>query len=244
MTPKIAYFVCCTARTGSNLLCELLENTGVAGRPQEHFYASDTHAYAQWETGYGSFMRQVIRATTTPNGVFSTKLMGSSLPFVRAQLQNDAEFQGMALSEILAALFPNLQHIWLTRRDKLKQAISFWRAIQTREFVAVDAGVQMAESEPVYNFDAINRAIQIISLEESRWQEYFNAMRIVPLTLVYEDFVQDMRATVANVLNHLGINDKYSFAKPTLRKQSDDLSQAWLERYHEDEARRSARVEE
>ena len=32
-----AYFVCATPRSGSTLLCEMLRDTGLAGRPLEHF---------------------------------------------------------------------------------------------------------------------------------------------------------------------------------------------------------------
>jgi LPS sulfotransferase NodH len=38
-----SYLVCATQRSGSTLLCELLKDTGVAGRPEEYFEArSDT----------------------------------------------------------------------------------------------------------------------------------------------------------------------------------------------------------
>src|SRR5690349_13000702 len=34
-----SYIVCATPRSGSTLLCELLKDTGVAGRPEEYFEA-------------------------------------------------------------------------------------------------------------------------------------------------------------------------------------------------------------
>ena len=36
---RLSYLVCATQRSGSTLLCELLKDTGVAGRPQEFFEA-------------------------------------------------------------------------------------------------------------------------------------------------------------------------------------------------------------
>src|SRR3954451_18667916 len=36
LRPRRAYLVCATPRSGSTLLCEMLVNTGVAGRPAEH----------------------------------------------------------------------------------------------------------------------------------------------------------------------------------------------------------------
>jgi LPS sulfotransferase NodH len=37
--PMLSYLVCATPRSGSTLLCELLEQTGVAGHPEEYFEA-------------------------------------------------------------------------------------------------------------------------------------------------------------------------------------------------------------
>jgi LPS sulfotransferase NodH len=37
MEPGLSYLICATPRSGSTLLCEALTNTGIAGRPEEHF---------------------------------------------------------------------------------------------------------------------------------------------------------------------------------------------------------------
>src|SRR5580700_5559501 len=39
MTPMLSYLVCATPRSGSTLLCHALDETGVAGHPQEYFEA-------------------------------------------------------------------------------------------------------------------------------------------------------------------------------------------------------------
>ena len=39
MAPTDTYLICATQRSGSTLLCELLKQTGVAGRPEEYFDA-------------------------------------------------------------------------------------------------------------------------------------------------------------------------------------------------------------
>jgi len=35
--PEVSYLICATPRSGSTLLCDALEGTGIAGRPAEHF---------------------------------------------------------------------------------------------------------------------------------------------------------------------------------------------------------------
>ena len=37
VTPRASYLLCATPRSGSTLLCDALEGTGIAGRPAEHF---------------------------------------------------------------------------------------------------------------------------------------------------------------------------------------------------------------
>ena len=39
MKPDCSYLVCATPRSGSTLVCHALEETGVAGRPEEYFEA-------------------------------------------------------------------------------------------------------------------------------------------------------------------------------------------------------------
>ena len=35
--PGASYLICATPRSGSTMLCDALEGTGIAGRPEEHF---------------------------------------------------------------------------------------------------------------------------------------------------------------------------------------------------------------
>ena len=35
--PRLSYLICATPRSGSTLRCEALGNTGISGRPAEHF---------------------------------------------------------------------------------------------------------------------------------------------------------------------------------------------------------------
>jgi trehalose 2-sulfotransferase len=37
LVPEASYLICATPRSGSTLLCDALEDTGIAGRPAEHF---------------------------------------------------------------------------------------------------------------------------------------------------------------------------------------------------------------
>jgi len=72
-------------------------------------------------------------------------------------------------------------------------------------------------------------------MREAGIQEFFSEGNIVPLTIVYEDFIQEYEKTVRKVLEFLGldtINIKipYPFLTPT----ADDISEEWVERFREE----------
>ncbi len=83
-----SYLICATPRTGSSLLCGLLESTGVAGNSESYFRQPDEHAWAaQWgiasQSGgalsYADYVRAVLAAGRTENGVFSARIMWGTL---------------------------------------------------------------------------------------------------------------------------------------------------------------------
>src|SRR5205809_518177 len=128
--PRRAYWICCTPRTGSALLCQLLRATGVAGRPEEYFWRDNEPLYrARWHvTTYHDYLERALEEGTTPNGIFGAKVgAGMYLAHFFRQLRTLPQFEDAtpSLFSILSALFPDLKCIWLTRRNKVRQAVSY-----------------------------------------------------------------------------------------------------------------------
>src|SRR4029453_17064892 len=73
--PCRAYWICFTPRTGSALLCQLLRATGVAGRPEEHFWRDNEPLYrAQWHvTSYRDYLDRALEEGTTPTASLERK---------------------------------------------------------------------------------------------------------------------------------------------------------------------------
>ena len=46
-------------------------------------------------------------------------------------LQELPEYKEMDAPQLMAALFPNVHYIWMVRRDKVRQAVSWAKAAQT-----------------------------------------------------------------------------------------------------------------
>jgi trehalose 2-sulfotransferase len=71
-------------RTGSSLLCGLLDSTGVAGHPESLFHRQDEQDFAdRWGIadrssgtfGYAGYFRAAVAAGSTANGVFAARIM-------------------------------------------------------------------------------------------------------------------------------------------------------------------------
>ena len=73
-----SYFLCFTVRNGSTLLAQLLWDTGIAGRPQEHFYHNigPENPSGDIVFVYRGFLKQAPKRGSTANGVFGSKIGG------------------------------------------------------------------------------------------------------------------------------------------------------------------------
>ena len=136
----LSYIICTAPRTGSTLLAEALKVTGRAGRPAEYF---DIHAHNEqyWIRTLGirndaEYIEKVVEAGTTSNGVFGLKVHFHQLRAVHAKLLAAAQSQkvngpAMSVEALLRARFGEPRYIWLMRRNKVAEAISYYRAAKT-----------------------------------------------------------------------------------------------------------------
>jgi trehalose 2-sulfotransferase len=269
-----SYLVCATPRSGSTLLCELLKDTGVAGRPEEYFEArSDTglpphpcdylenlprtgagirddttpprapaHSSLLGLESYREHLDRSFELGTTANGVFGAKLMWRNLPDLRQFAGELPEYSNFGLYELLERLFRNPRYVWVTRNDKVRQAVSLWRALQTRSWRLEHAGgAQQVELQ--YRFEGIDHLVRSLQADDEGWQEFFNRHRITPLRITYEDQLEpDPEGTVRAVLDYIGVQPPGSWRpRVKLRRQADALSDDWVAAYHRDAALRSGR---
>src|SRR3954451_20274981 len=167
--------ICAEPRSGSSLLAELLFNTGVAGAPTEYFDAGTMQRFQEvWRTpSFEQYVDALRRKKTSPNGVFGFK--------VHYEQYVDA-FSARELS----LLFPNLRFIRITRRDRLRAAVSFARALQTDQWASDHPARPDA---PVFDREQIAECLARIHDSARGWDRFFAQKSIAPLHVVYEDFV-------------------------------------------------------
>jgi LPS sulfotransferase NodH len=127
--PHTSYLICATPRSGSSLLAEALGSTNIAGRPKEYFLPEEHPDWSKrWETtSYIGQPSGAIDVGMTPNGVFGAKIMWTNFFSLIASMRRITGDNHGQAHTLVSEFFPNLRYVWITRRDKVRQAVSSWR---------------------------------------------------------------------------------------------------------------------
>jgi trehalose 2-sulfotransferase len=240
--PAVTYIICTVPRSGSYLLCDGLASTSLAGRPREWFNPLfEKGRRSRWgldkstDATYAAYLAQVRARSTTRNGISGIKLHLSQFVELATRLANLEGFEGLPTAEAMTKAFPNLKYLWLIRRDKARQAISYLLASKTREWCIVDGAGSSENTIDESDFDpqALAHAEENLAQRDAAWQTYFENNRIAPLIVYYEDFAADYGGTVVKVLKWLGVPnaDAVSVRPTRLTQQSTALNEDWLKRY-------------
>lgn len=230
--------VCAIARTGSNLLCDGLHATRRAGRGQQYFlpkFEEDLGSKYGLDAGrdFAGYVRGVMEASSFGNRVFSFKIMGWYLHEFVNRLRATGAFGTGADVKVLEAAFPRLQFVQILRRDKLQQAISKARAVQTGLW-KIQEGNE-ARREPEFDADLIGKCLDDVHKHEAIWTEFFSREKVGPFPVWYEDLCTNYEAVIRSVLDFLKIKlpRGASIEPPRTIRQADATSQEWERRWRE-----------
>jgi LPS sulfotransferase NodH len=240
MRPKLSYTIWFSQRTGSTLLTTALEATGLAGRPGEWLNLSPDLRQEFHLSSHAEVQEHLWGLGITDNGIWGIKHSFYEPHFSRL-LDEMKNFPACGPGEInrpaiWESVFPNHRHIFMTRRNKVKLAVSWWRAIQSQEWHLLPGQNHKEwDLSNAYSFDAINHLYNECSMREAGIQEFFAEGGINPLNIFYEDFVQQYEETIRTVLRFLSLDDRsIPIPEPGLKKTADDLSEEWVQRFRKE----------
>jgi LPS sulfotransferase NodH len=266
----VSYLVCATQRSGSTLLCELLRATDVAGVPDEYFERLRHTGLARQPRQYfeepsvehiaqrlpltlpgrseepGEFehwFRYVLQRGTTLNGVFGAKMMWNYLDDFKVRMAELPGLGNLTFNERLDAVFPGLKIVFMRRRDKVAQAVSLWKAIQTQQWRTEsesDTEPLDVDQEPgvEYDYEAIEYLLNQLHHWDSRWEEWFHATGREPIRVFYDEFTVSRAATIGRLLDALGIDPPAPEGQKPMQRQADDRSRDWVARFRADSEHR------
>jgi len=243
------YIIASVQRSGTHLLCTLLRSTGVAGLPTEHFLAKTGET---WEDRWNSpsrmqYVQRVLQENATGNGVFGTVIMWSYFDRTLQMLRDIPKYNALDGANLLASVLRQPKYVWLRRRNRVEQAVSWAIACQTGVWAQSAGEKPPLRDLPKFNFKVIDEWCNRIAEHDAAWANYFRENRIEPLTLFYEDLVANNRVTVERVLQFLNVTlpARIEIVPSGLEKQADEISAqliaAYLER-KKDRASKRGRI--
>jgi LPS sulfotransferase NodH len=266
-TARRSCLICTTPRTGSWLLGEALAATGYCREPQEYFRPDWMRLFARTghldpghhldfrSDGVGdgwrypeaasfqleSFLAAIGEVGSSTNGIFSAKLHWHQFE----QITRMARARGLAGrpdEATLQAWFPDPLYILLTRRDKIRQAVSYYRAIRTDiwHVPAPDGDVRESAGPPdlteggsdlhasEVDHAQVEQLRKLLVHGEAQWGQTLGPAGRRVLRLCYEDVAEDLPAAVETVLAALEPNARparrQTFAQ-RLHRQADEVSE-------------------
>jgi LPS sulfotransferase NodH len=259
-----SYVLASTPRVGSHLLGDALTSTRIAGHPREWLPRFSPDALPVTprerftlvtkppsEAAYddaidGAYIRKVLANGTSENGVFGIVIHWFVFQDAVRRLQGFLDTRESAPTpvptfaphRVLAAAFPNLSYIWLKRRDKIAQAVSWYKAIQTGEYVGRHGNGQRErehehEHEPVnFDYGMIRYLMNALTSFENAWASFFSSSKLTPLVLYYEDLSAHYDSSLRSVLDFLELDAQgVDIARPKREKYADARSREWIEQF-------------
>lgn len=226
------YLVCSTQRSGTTLLCSLLERTGLAGMAPDPIAQKERALLAIMddpnrtppapvvevndEPGLRAFLALCFDESRTPNGVGGWKLMHSDVEQLKARV-------GAASADrVLELLPPDCRFVLVSRQDHVAQAVSMVRATNTQCWSSKDR--EHFRGWEYFDAHEARRRVQQIARYEANWRSLLAHYGDAVLEVTYEDLVRDRRAVVGRVMKHIGV--EWTQGSPTLeddhRRQADN----------------------
>jgi LPS sulfotransferase NodH len=230
--------LCAVARSGSNLLADGLVQVRRAGRPGQYFLPQNEERTAldhgiNPNAGFASYIRAIVPAAASANGIFGFKMMGWYLETFLARVRETGGFSDGATPdlEMLRRAFPRLEFIQIVRRNKVRQAISKARALQTGLWKIQDG--KAAKADAHFDPQLIARCLSDIRGEENTWTNFFGRTGVTPFQVEYEELCRDYETTIRSVLDFLKVKlpRRIKISSPVTISQTDATSRQWEERF-------------
>jgi LPS sulfotransferase NodH len=221
VAPRTLLLILSTPRSGSTLACNILHQAGhcTAHEYFQPFQVRPAMA-ARWglaDSDDAGYVAALARWRTSPGGVLGLNLHAHHLPgFERAR-------------PFLPASIRTVRYLWISRRDKLAQAVSYEIARQTRQWSSAFDKTQ----EPDYDHDRIQRALTDLEGSDAAIRRHLWRRGQFIRPLLYEEFSRDPGL----VLKAAGSSAPVA-AAASIQRQGGALNAAMIERFRREQALR------
>jgi LPS sulfotransferase NodH len=231
-----SYIIASTPRCGSTFLSTVLWQTGVLGAPSEYW---NFHKRAAVKTigtkmmerlealSRDDYLTRLLACRTSKNGVFGVKVH-----------YNDFEEALRRFPGLLDRVAPT-NFIFIERLDKVAQAVSMARAVQTGVYASWRKGQTSGEGAAAnlrYNRDLIANFLDKLEEQNLNWRRWFETNKVNPFIVNYESLAADQAAVAGGVMKLLGVehDERQPVRFRQISRQSDGINKEWIARYRSD----------
>lgn len=219
---NMKYLILGSPRSGSTLVSRMLFETKMAGDPLEYFnrYLLDLERLikGQKDLTFNRFLDEMKLRRTSPNGLFGMQLHYSQLLY---------KFSSDTVNKSIIDFMRDFdKHIWVRRRSRLRQAISFIIARKKGAWSSEDEreGEKLAV-EDISVFDILS-ALRIVSLNDYGWEEIIKSEQLNVHEVWYEDLVENYERECSGIFDFLQINSYIdSVPPPPISRQGTELNE-------------------
>jgi LPS sulfotransferase NodH len=246
-----SYIICATPRSGSTLLCDLLTDTGICGRPNSfftrrfvHYWARELNlSVAQWNNEHEfdqSYLCAVLQRGADGTRVFGMRLMWESVVELSKRLESFYPDRSNDNARFCSA-FGSPCYLHLTRADKVAQAVSLLRAEQSGLWHVFADGSERERHKsgqvPIYDASLLSELVAMLEEHDAAWLEWFSLQDIEPLRITYEALSCEPKDVMATVLSFIGLDSGVAgAAEPKTAKLADSENHEWAARFRQERA--------
>ena len=216
------YLILGSPRSGSTLVSRILFETKMAGDPLEFFNGYllelECQIKGKKDLSFDRFLDQMKLRRTSPNGVFGMQLHYAQLLM---------KFKSESINNAMIGFVRDFdKHIWLRRRNKLRQAISFVVAKKNGAWSSEDKKkIEKIELEDISMIDILS-ALRFVSLNDHGWECLIRAAKLDVHEVWYEDLVADYESVCSGIFSFLQINGNIaSVPSPPISRQGTELNE-------------------
>ena len=244
------YLVIATPRSGSTLLGQGLQASGVAGEPREFFGHKMAHWMERWHTpDLPAYVAQLQQKRSSRNGVFGAQRLYAQLLHLEQVARQEPDLADLARGDLLRQLFPDIHILWATRDDKLRQAISWFKARQTgvwgqgrgAEEPKLGRAWRLGDEplrpgELAFDYAGIAALLGQAEAEDAAIGVWLAEAGLTPYRVAYEAYAPRYSEATAEILDWMGIaHPPLHLPVPRTVRLADDRTDEWVARFREEQ---------
>jgi len=238
--PESSYLILETPRSGSTLLSAHLQKIEY-GFPIEAFnlnanYRKRFNLIASIDDPVACIRKGI--EFQTRNRVMGTKFHRSQFQNFQRMARNALTFLELTFTdgEVTELFFPNAKFIFLQRKQKIRQAISYSKALQTgiwNETTDQDQDYKKYVLPALYDREHIEACFDMLLADDFAWKNFLESNDFRSLHIWFDDLVTNYEAKMKEIYTYLGVKGSEKVT-PLLRQQSNKESLEWEKRFCEE----------